>query len=71
MKKHLGGKKYQTDDEVISAVEDFFRIRMRASIPQESKHCNTDGRSVWTAGAGELKNKPHLAKFDHCIIVSL
>ena len=28
----------------------FSRIRMRASIPRESKHCNTDGRSVWTAG---------------------
>uniref|UniRef100_A0A3Q0RMV0 Tc1-like transposase DDE domain-containing protein n=1 Tax=Amphilophus citrinellus TaxID=61819 RepID=A0A3Q0RMV0_AMPCI len=24
MKKHLAGKQYQTDDEVISAVEDFF-----------------------------------------------
>ena len=24
MKKHLAGKRYQTDDEVISAVEDFF-----------------------------------------------
>ena len=28
----------------------FSRIRMRASIPRESKRCNTDGRSVWTAG---------------------
>ena len=28
----------------------FSRIRMRVSIPHESKRCNTDGRSVWTAG---------------------
>ena len=34
-----------------------------------SKHCSTDGRSMWTAGL--LENKPHLVKFDHCIIVSL
>ena len=46
----------------------FSRIRMRASIPwRESKHCNIDGSSVWTTG----KNKTHLVKFDHCIIVSL
>ena len=25
MKKHLAGKQYWTDDEVISAVEDFFK----------------------------------------------
>ena len=49
----------------------FSRIRMRASIPQESKHCITDGRSVWTAGQTMLTNKPHLVKFDHCITVSL
>ena len=43
--------------EVISAVEDFVNltIRMRASIPQESKHCNPNGRSVWTAGQTILK----------------
>ena len=49
----------------------FSRIRMRASILQESKRCNTDGRSVWTAGETMLKNNPHLVKLDHCIIVSL
>ena len=27
----------------------FLRIRMRASIPRESKCCKTDGRSVWTS----------------------
>ena len=30
-----------------------------------------DGRSVWTAGETMLKNKPHLVKFNHCIIVNL
>ena len=44
---------------------------MRASLPQNSKCCNTDGRSMWTAGETMLKNKPHLVKFYHCIIVSL
>ena len=33
---------YWTDDEFISAVEDFSRIRMRVSIPRESKRCNID-----------------------------
>ena len=47
----------------------FSNIRMRASIPQESKHCNTDGRNVWTAQETIMKNKPHMVKFDHCIIV--
>ena len=39
-------------------------------IPQESKHCNTDERSVWTAGEPLLKYK-HLVKFNHCITVGL
>ena len=38
---------------------------------QGSEHCNTDGRNVWTAGESMLKNKPHLVKFNNCIIVSL
>ena len=71
LKPHLAGQQYQTDDEVISAVKDFLRTKMRASIPRKSKHCNTDGRSVRTAGETMLKNKPHLVKFDHCIIISL
>ena len=70
-KKHLAGKRYRTDDEVLSAGEDFFEDQMRASLSRESKCCNTDGRSVWTAGETMLKNKPHLVKSDHCIIVSL
>ena len=41
--KHLAGKQYRTDDEVMSAVE----ITMRASIPREYMRCNTDARSVW------------------------
>ena len=49
----------------------FSRIRMRASTPRECKCCNIDGRSVWTAGKTRCKHKPHLVKFDHCIIVSL
>ena len=67
-------------NEVISAVEDFFfssdfflsKIRMRASRPRESKLCivcNTDlGRTVQTAGETMLKNKPHLVKFNDCIM---
>ena len=49
----------------------FSTIRIRASIPQESKRCNTNGKSGGTAGETMLKYKPHLVKFDHCIIVSL
>ena len=49
----------------------FSRIRMRASVPRESMRCNTDGRTVWTTGNTMLKNKPHLVRFDRCIIVSL
>ena len=55
-------KQYRTDDEVICSWGFFSRIRKRASIPQESKHCNTDGiASKWTAGETTcmLKNKPH------------
>ena len=33
----------------------FSRIRMRPSISRESKRCNTDGRSVLTAGETMLK----------------
>ena len=47
------------------------RIKMRTSIPQKSKCCNTDRRSAWTVGETMLKNKPHLVRFDHRIIVSL
>ena len=50
----------------------FSRIRMRASILRESKRCNTNGRSVGTAGETMLKNKPQsFVKLHHCIIVSL
>ena len=72
-KKHLAGKQYQTDDEVKSAVEDFFEDQDESLelYSRKSNHCNTNGRSVWIAGKTMLKNKPHLVKFDHCIIVSL
>ena len=35
---------------------------------QESKHSNTDGRSVWTTGQTMLTNKPQLFEFNHCIL---
>ena len=73
MKKHLAGSSIRPMMRSYLQLTTFSRIRMRAStcIPWESKHCNTDGRSVWTAGETMLKNKPHLVKYDHCIIVSL
>ena len=46
MKKRLAGKQYRTTMWSYLQLRTFSRIRMRASIPQESKHCNTDGRSV-------------------------
>ena len=50
----------------------FPRIRMRASIPRESKHCNTDGRNVWMQGRLCWKiNHICCGQFNHCIIVSL
>ena len=70
-KTNLAGKQYRTDDEVISAVEQFFE-------DQDERY--TTGilalQHRWTKGVdrrGEimLKNNPHLVKFDHCIIVSL
>uniref|UniRef100_A0A673BIC6 Histone-lysine N-methyltransferase SETMAR n=1 Tax=Sphaeramia orbicularis TaxID=375764 RepID=A0A673BIC6_9TELE len=42
MKKHLAGKRYQTDDEVISAVEDFF---------------GDQDESFYTAGIQELQHR--------------
>ena len=36
-----------------------------------SKHCNIDGRSVWTARDTMLKNKPHLNTFHEKILVNL
>ena len=68
MKEHLAGKQYRSNGEVISAIGDFFEDQDESSIPRESKRCNIDGRSV---GEAMLKNKPHLVKFDHCIIVNL
>ena len=35
-----------------------------------SKHCKTDGRSMWTARRSMLKNKPHLVMFHESILVS-
>ena len=58
MKVHVAGKlRYWTDDVVISAVEDFSRIRMSAAIPHEIKNpsaatpmeevCRLHGRPCW------------------------
>ena len=69
MKKHLAGKEYRTEDELISAVEDFFKDQDESfyttGIQHRWKKCVDPGETM-------LKNKPHvLVKFDHCIIVSL
>ena len=50
-------------DDVISTIDDFFTI--------ESKYCNTEGRSVWTARGTMLKNKPHFFVFYGSIMVKL
>ena len=39
--------------------------------PMGSKHCNCDGRILWTARGMLLKNKPHLFTFNEMILVSL
>ena len=60
------GKQYWTDDEVISAVEDFFEGHDNES----NRRCDTDGRSVWTAGGRLLLKINHmLVRFDRCIII--
>ena len=76
IKKQLAGRQYWPDDEVISAVEDFFEDQDESFYTMESKRCNTDGRTVWTVGGGGgetmLKNIVwRLVKFDHCVIGSL
>ena len=45
---HLIGKQYWTNHYL--QLRTYSRIRMRVSMPRESKRCNTDGRSVWIAG---------------------
>ena len=70
IQKHLAGKQYQTDDEVISAVEDFFEDQDEsfrlyhgnpsAATPME-KVCGPQGKLYY------LKNNAHLVKFDHCL----
>ena len=37
----------------------------------ESKHCNTDGRSLWNASGTSFKNKPRLVRFHESTLVSL
>ena len=64
LKKHLAGKRYESDDDVISAVEDVLRVRRRTSMPQGFEHCSTDGRNVWTTEEIMLKNKPTLVNLN-------
>ena len=71
IKNHLAGNLYQADYDVISAVEDFFRVRRRTSSPLEFKHCNTDRRSVWTTKKIVLKNISHLIKSQYCMLIKL
>ena len=72
LKKHFAGKLYKSDDDVISAVEDFFlRVRRRTSMPLGSEHCSTDGKSVWTAEEIMLKNEPTLVNFKYFVLVRL
>ena len=47
-------------DEVIPALEDLFEDQDESFFT--SKRCNTDGRSVWTAGETMLENKSYLVK---------
>ena len=58
-KPHLAEKQYLTDDEVIFCSWALFRGSgwELLYIPRESKRCNTNGRSVWTAGETMLKYK--------------
>ena len=68
MKKQLDGKQH----EVVSAVEDFFEDHDKSffttgiqGLQHRWKKC-MDRRGDYM-----LKNKQHVDKFDHCIIVSL
>ena len=69
MKKHLAGKQYPTDEEVIlSAVENFSEVRMRASCTTGNPSAATPMREE-VCGPQEImvQNKLHLVKFDHNI----
>ena len=71
LKKHLAGKRYEIDDDVISAVEDFFEGQEENSMPPGSELCSIDERSVLTAEEIMLKNKPTLVRFKHFVLVRL
>lgn len=45
-RKHMFGIQYRSDDHVISAVDDFFKIRMKASLPLGSMNCKTGRRNM-------------------------
>ena len=48
MKKHLARKQYRSNDEVISAIEDFLPFKRKTSTPRESRRCSTGERKAWT-----------------------
>ena len=47
--QHYKGELKISYDDDISAIDEFF-------LPIESKHCYTDGRSLWTARETMLEN---------------
>ena len=72
-KKTLGWealKQYQTYNEVISGAEYFFEEKKKTiqALQHWWKKCVDPSL---TSGETMLKNKPHLVKFDHRMIVSL
>ena len=75
MKKTHAGKQYQTDDDVIYAVDDLFFEDQDESFYTTGIQAATlmaeVGGPQLRAGEIMLKNKTHLWKFDHCIIVRL
>ena len=48
-----------------------YQLLMTFFMPMRSKHCITDGTSVWTARRTILKNKPHLVTFHESMLVSI
>lgn len=47
----------------------FLIKRMKAYLAIRSKHCNTDGRSVWTARETMLKNKANWVTFQPILVL--
>ena len=45
--------------------------RLMSYLQLMTRHCNSDGRSVWTAKVTMLQNKPYLIPFHESTLVSL